>query len=249
MKKVYQPPCDKDGMHLDGHKVFTHQNRIYFADGSGDTPAQTDDGPLFVDTTRPAVLSISRHDQKLCVEFDVVVERDHNSSARVMTSFATAKVVMGLAHAMTVKRSSELAKLLDQVSALEQLQAVAKVADAVEIVPQKIKVKTSELTGHALNFVVSQIEGVDHDTAILNITEGDDNGWKLDYLTWEQGGPIIEHEMIATSRGGSYEEHFWMASLGFSEKRIYGPTPLIAGMRCYVASKLGDEVEVPVELV
>ena len=29
----------------------------------------------------------------------------------------------------------------------------------------------------------------------------------------------------------------------------YGPTPLIAAMRCYVASKLGDEVEVPVELL
>lgn len=28
----------------------------------------------------------------------------------------------------------------------------------------------------------------------------------------------------------------------------YGPTPLIAAMRCYVASKLGDEVEIPEEL-
>jgi hypothetical protein len=27
-----------------------------------------------------------------------------------------------------------------------------------------------------------------------------------------------------------------------------GPTPLVAAMRCYVASKLGDEVEVPDEL-
>jgi hypothetical protein len=27
-----------------------------------------------------------------------------------------------------------------------------------------------------------------------------------------------------------------------------GPTPLIAAMRCYVASKLGDEVEIPSEL-
>jgi hypothetical protein len=26
------------------------------------------------------------------------------------------------------------------------------------------------------------------------------------------------------------------------------PTPLIAAMRCYVASKLGDEVDVPEEL-
>jgi hypothetical protein len=28
----------------------------------------------------------------------------------------------------------------------------------------------------------------------------------------------------------------------------HGPTPLIAAMRCYVASKLGDEVEIPEEL-
>lgn len=29
----------------------------------------------------------------------------------------------------------------------------------------------------------------------------------------------------------------------------YGPNPLVAGMRCYVASELGDEVEVPEELL
>jgi hypothetical protein len=29
---------------------------------------------------------------------------------------------------------------------------------------------------------------------------------------------------------------------------MYGDTPLIAAMRCYVASKLGDEVEIPNEL-
>jgi hypothetical protein len=28
-----------------------------------------------------------------------------------------------------------------------------------------------------------------------------------------------------------------------------GPTPLIAAMRCYVASKFGDEVETPEELL
>jgi hypothetical protein len=27
-----------------------------------------------------------------------------------------------------------------------------------------------------------------------------------------------------------------------------GPTPLIAAMRCYVASKLGDEIDIPEEL-
>jgi hypothetical protein len=29
----------------------------------------------------------------------------------------------------------------------------------------------------------------------------------------------------------------------------YGPTPLIAAMRCYVAAKLGHEVEIPEGLI
>ena len=29
----------------------------------------------------------------------------------------------------------------------------------------------------------------------------------------------------------------------------HGPTPLIAAMRCYVTSKLGDEVEIPKDLL
>jgi hypothetical protein len=28
----------------------------------------------------------------------------------------------------------------------------------------------------------------------------------------------------------------------------FAPTPLIAAMRCYVASKMGDEIELPEEL-
>jgi hypothetical protein len=35
---------------------------------------------------------------------------------------------------------------------------------------------------------------------------------------------------------------------GVSIAHEYGPTPLIAAMRCYVASRLGDEVDVPEEL-
>jgi hypothetical protein len=108
--------------------------------------------------------------------------------------------------------------------------------------------KTSELTRHALNWAVSQVEGIDHDTAILNITIGDDNGWFLDYLTWEQGGPIIERELIEIYPLCNVE---WGARKVNDEgdlMRFYGDTPLIAAMRCYVASKLGDEVEIPTEL-
>jgi hypothetical protein len=32
------------------------------------------------------------------------------------------------------------------------------------------------------------------------------------------------------------------------DDEFFGPTPLFAAMRCYVASKLGDEVDVPEDL-
>jgi hypothetical protein len=74
-----------------------------------------------------------------------------------------------------------------------------------------------------------------------------------DYSTdWSQGGPIIEREGIATKKWLGA----WQAEVEFLPDddthyrygKSYGPTPLIAAMRCYVASKLGDEVEVPEEL-
>ncbi len=51
---------------------------------------------------------------------------------------------------------------------------------------------------------------------------------------------------IMTSYEGEYMEPTFMIGEGGG---CYGPTPLIAAMRCYVASKLGDEVEVPDELL
>ncbi len=40
-----------------------------------------------------------------------------------------------------------------------------------------------------------------------------------------------------------------MSAKGAGGKWGMGPTPLIAAMRCYVASKLGDEVDIPEELL
>lgn len=62
---------------------------------------------------------------------------------------------------------------------------------------------------------------------------------------WEQGGPIIEREcieLLCESPG-----HMW-AAMPQKGPEWRGPTPLIAAMRCYVASKLGHEVEIPDEL-
>lgn len=82
--------------------------------------------------------------------------------------------------------------------------------------------------------------------------------------SWAQGGPIIERGLIHTyprftagrTEGGSdvYQQDGWAAyvtppAFWVTPRPFTGPTPLIAAMRCYVASKLGDEVEVPDELV
>jgi hypothetical protein len=75
---------------------------------------------------------------------------------------------------------------------------------------------------------------------------------------WSQGGPIIEREGIGLIqyREGEVDPEdvgTWCASyvpdaFGLEGISFHGPTPLIAAMRCFVASKLGDEVEVPDEL-
>ena len=100
-----------------------------------------------------------------------------------------------------------------------------------------MKIKTAELTGPALDWAVS-------------VAEMDTDGTPIpEYSTsWAKGGPIIENAVIdvLSCDGGDY----WQAHIYECDERIeqFGPTPLIAAMRCYVASKLGDEIEIPEEL-
>lgn len=113
--------------------------------------------------------------------------------------------------------------------------------------------KTSELTGTALDWAVASIELTGHDdyTNQLMVTVGDDNGWKYNPSTdWAQGGAIIEREGISIC---AMEDGQWTASTGELwmpvDGGITGATSLVAAMRCYVASKLGYEVELPDELM
>ena len=116
-----------------------------------------------------------------------------------------------------------------------------------------MKTKTSELTGAALDWAVAQAEG--NVRLQFDSREGliIDNvlGW-IPYrpsLAWQQGGPIIEREKITIDWAYRMD---WEARLYTPDEEPWvftGQTPLIAAMRCYVASKLGDEVDVPDELI
>jgi hypothetical protein len=109
--------------------------------------------------------------------------------------------------------------------------------------------KTSELSGVALDWAVAKAEGVT--CAVWQGMAVDEFSNPLMYHDdWALGGPIIEREGLAISRVAQDE---WSASLIHEDKEYggvmytneHGTTPLIAAMRCYVASKLGDEVQLP----
>ena len=109
------------------------------------------------------------------------------------------------------------------------------------------KIRTSELCGTDLDWAVAKCENleIDIDQCVLI---GDE--YYTPSKDWSQGGPIIEREGIAIDceRCGDRIDS-WVASLPWDEeafvKASYGPTPLIAAMRCYVKNRLGETVKIP----
>lgn len=128
-------------------------------------------------------------------------------------------------------------------------------------------VKTSALIGPALDWAVARCEGYGPDGYMKGIDLRFNVGGKVSCMhvpinreyvrwapstDWAQGGPIIDGILgfilktwMESKPATKCEAHIhnyegnWIA---------FGPTPLIAAMRCYVASKLGDEIDVPEEL-
>jgi hypothetical protein len=98
----------------------------------------------------------------------------------------------------------------------------------------RLMMKTSELQGAALDWAVAQCEGL---ASYIEVVEG----FKPS-TDWVQGGSIIEREGIAIWI--RYDEG-WKALMKAYDEDMSGETPLIAAMRCYVTSKLGDEIEIP----
>ena len=101
-----------------------------------------------------------------------------------------------------------------------------------------MKVRTNELSGGQLDWAVAEAQG-------FAVVASFGPLWRTEFapsIRWAQGGPIIEKEGISLEhRNGD-----WIASHeGFSYLKYFSYEPLVSAMRCYVAGKLGEEIEIP----
>ena len=109
------------------------------------------------------------------------------------------------------------------------------------------KKRVAELEGAQLDWAVGIAQGWSIDTIRPGVWKNQ-NGisvrWTSGFspsVEWRDGGQIIERERIMLV---PCVDGYWEARTS-PVCRPIGDTPLIAAMRAFVASKLGDEVEVP----
>ena len=132
-------------------------------------------------------------------------------------------------------------------------------------------VKTEPLTGSRLDWAVSTALGY---KPVLNMESHGTTwrGWWLacgeyrrmpryhsEWEGWSESGPLFDRERIQTVYDDFWVydpedlddngERWYAYTCKGSEGGIYGPTKLVAGLRCLVASKLGDTVEIPDNLL
>jgi hypothetical protein len=130
-----------------------------------------------------------------------------------------------------------------------------------------MKVKVSELQGAALDWAVlvalynkHEHGNPAHAAHFREIRGGHPLHQQAHYSSnWAHGGPIIEREAICIVQGFYRQKQnddvrAYVCRVdshtptGASTIEARGSTPLVAAMRCYVASKMGDEIEIPDEL-
>lgn len=129
-----------------------------------------------------------------------------------------------------------------------------------------MKVKTANLKGAALDWAVNEAQSYNTSPLIVyDGCEGEDRnkprkylategGFTIDYSNWAQGGPILTRERISRTidHSGLWIAYWTDGYTDGDEGKKWmqcDRSELIAGLRCYVASELGDEVDVPDELI
>ena len=111
-----------------------------------------------------------------------------------------------------------------------------------------MRIKVNEASGIALDWMVAKCveadEGMCSALGLFTTTTR-----KIKFSTDRiYGGLIIERERISVMSDYHEIKEGWFAEGYDNGVQAFGATPLIAGMRCYVASELGEEADIPEEL-
>lgn len=133
-------------------------------------------------------------------------------------------------------------------------------------------VSVSDLQGAALDWAVAKAEGLPVRRDPMGFRSGSESGYWLweeighklnrygligrEYspsAKWEQGGPIVDelrersrYQFLVESDGENTRVLSWPREDVFSSG--YGASMLVAIMRCFVASVMGDVIDVPASL-
>ena len=126
-----------------------------------------------------------------------------------------------------------------------------------------MKIKVSQATNVQLDWLagtLEKVEGLTYSERTKKCYGYDERKLMVRYsptTSWAQGGEIIGREignLWKHNKLDPSEFDVWTAAayhkapdgtLLYYEE---GPTPLVAAMRCFISSRLGDEVEIPEEL-
>ena len=115
--------------------------------------------------------------------------------------------------------------------------------------------RTSELEGVYLDLAVAICEGLKEENYSEFLAHWQSSVGYRWSSSWIQGGCLIERERIQITPGWPGDEHKWVAikydHIFDKNKDAFqgGDTPLIAVMRCYVASKLGDKIDIKCKIL
>lgn len=127
-----------------------------------------------------------------------------------------------------------------------------------------MKIETSNLEGMALCYAICMIRmphlvwgetiGIHHASNQIVVPELPEPQCYSPFSDWAMFGPIMEQESVSlTDQHGCRGMERWLASLTLPNDNglvmEWGPTQLVAARRCYVASQMGDLVDVPAELL
>ena len=123
------------------------------------------------------------------------------------------------------------------------------------VVQGAVEMKTSELTGNKLCYAACMIEmphllwgktiGLHEHSNQVIVAKLVEPDCYSPFMGWALAGPIIERGGISTY---PINNRWWATHRNGAALTESGDTLLEAAMRCYVASKLGDEVNIPEEL-